>query len=130
MMSTVQQLEAQRLLPILVEAYRSHKLLTYMTAAEALGREPHSNARMVAQVCDLLDAAAAFAGVPLLALIIVREASGDINRKAWVRKDVPAGLRDAIIARSWQHKFNTEDFVAIERALTDLGGMSNRAAWK
>ena len=38
---------------------RSHKFLTYQTAAESIGR-PKKHARMVAQVCDLLDAAAAY----------------------------------------------------------------------
>jgi hypothetical protein len=64
---TVQHDEARRLLPIIISAAASHQLLTYQTAAEKLGR-PRNNARMVAQVCDLLDAAAALAEVPLLAL--------------------------------------------------------------
>jgi hypothetical protein len=49
------------------------RLLTYQTAGQALGRDPVNNSRMVAQVCDLLDAVAALAGVPLLALVMVRE---------------------------------------------------------
>ena len=128
-MSKTQHLAAQRLLPVLVEAARTHKLLTYQTAAKAIGRDPKKNARMVAQVCDLLDAAAAFAGVPLLALIVVREASGDINRSAWVR-DTPSGVREKIISRSLQHQFTADDFAAIKRALEDLDGIGNRAAWK
>jgi hypothetical protein len=82
-MSTIQQLEARKLLAVISSAVTTHRLLTYRTAAQALGRDPLTNSRMVAQVCDLLDAAAALAGVPLLALVMVREISGDINRKAW-----------------------------------------------
>jgi hypothetical protein len=81
--STIQHAEARKLLPIISSAAATHRLLTYRTAAELLGRDPHKNSRMVAQVCDLLDAAAALGGVPLLALVTVRELSGDINRKAW-----------------------------------------------
>ena len=35
------------------------------------------------QALDKLDAAAAFAGVPLLSLSTMRVESGDINPKAW-----------------------------------------------
>jgi hypothetical protein len=69
---------------------------------------------MVAQVCDLLDAAAAIARVPLFALIKVREASQDISRKAWVRGVRPE-VRTGIIQRSLQHRFVSSDFQAIKR---------------
>jgi hypothetical protein len=79
---TVQHDAARKLLPIIAEAAASHQFLTYQTAAESIGR-PKNHARMVAQVCDLLDAAAAFADVPLLALVTVLQADLHINRKAW-----------------------------------------------
>jgi hypothetical protein len=129
-MSTIQHREARKLLPIISSAAATHKLLTYRTAAKELGRNPKTNARMVAQVCDLLDAAAAFAGVPLLALVTVRELSGDINRKAWTGNNVEPWRREAIINRSLQHKFSHADFQAISDALNELDGKSNRAAWK
>src|SRR4030081_2175644 len=54
---------------------------------QKLGR-PKNHARLVAQVCDLLDAAAAFADVPLLALITVLEADHRIQCRAWTADDV------------------------------------------
>jgi hypothetical protein len=125
---TVQHDEARRLLPIIVAATKDHRLLNYQTAARELGR-PKNNSRMVAQVCDLLDAAAALAGVPLLALWTVREASGHINRKAWTSLGVESELRQAIIKRSREHEFTQSDFDAISDALESLQGRGNRAAW-
>jgi hypothetical protein len=84
---------------------------------------------MVAQVCDLLDAAATLADVPLLALITVLEADHHINRKAWTSKDIEPWIRDAIIKRAQQHTFTQTDFAAISDALEKLKGKSNRAAW-
>jgi HNH endonuclease len=120
--------EARKLLPIIVSAASSHKYLTYQTAAQKLGR-PKNHARTVAQICDLLDAAAALADVPLLALITVLEADHRINRKAWTRKDVEPWIREAIIKRSQQHTFTQADFDAIDEALGKLEGKSNQAAW-
>jgi hypothetical protein len=130
-MSTIQHTEAHKLLAIISSALKSHEApLDYRRAAKALGRDPKTNSRMVAQVCDLLDAAAAFAGVPLLALVMVRELSGKVNRKAWTGNDVEPGYRDEIIDRSLHHKFTGTDFLAISRALEKLDGRNNRAAWK
>jgi hypothetical protein len=120
--------EARKLLPIVVSAAVSHQSLNYQTAAQKLGR-PKNHARTVAQVCDLLDAAAALAEVPLLALVTVREADYHINRKAWTSKDVEPWIREAIIKRSEQHTFTPADFDAIAKALEKLEGKSNRAAW-
>ena len=102
-------------------------MLTYSTAAEALGRNPKNNSRMVAQCCDLLDAAAALAGVPLLALFWVREKSGKINHKAW--KDIAPHLREAVISLSQHHTFTNADFTAIKQALNALNGRGNHKAW-
>ncbi len=129
-MSTIQHVEARKLLTIISSAAVSHRLLTYRTAAKALGRDPANNSRMVAQVCDLLDSAAALAGVPLLALVVVRVASGDINPKAWTGKDARPGRREAIIANSLAHTFTADDFKAISDALDRLDGKSNIAAWE
>ena len=102
-------------------------LLTYQTAAKKLGRTV-DHARAIAQVCDLLDAAAALARVPLLALVAVRVSSGAINPKAWV-KDTPPGVRESIIRRSLDHTFTDDDYAAIEKSLNELKDYGNRAAW-
>lgn len=127
-MSQLQHAEAERLLEILAAAVPNHQVFTYTTAAEALGRDPKSNSRMVAQCCDLLDAAAALAGVPLLALFWVREKSGKINHKAW--KDIEPDSREAVILLSQRHSFNSSDFAAIKRALIVLTGRGNHKAWE
>jgi len=124
---------AHQLLPIIRTAVETGEALTYSSVAEKLGR-PRDNARMVAQVCDLLDAAAAFAGIPLLALVMVRELSGGVNREAWKGQNEPAWVSGAIIRRSEQHKeqhkFGPAEFAAIDKSLKNLTGLSNRAAWR
>jgi hypothetical protein len=127
-MSQRQHTEAERLLEVLAATVSNHQMLTYTTAAEALGRDPKNNSRMVAQCCDLLDAAAALAGVPLLALFWVREKSGKINHKAW--KDIEPDLREAVISLSQRHTFTSEDFAAIKQALNALIGRGNHKAWE
>lgn len=127
-MSVIQHELAHRLLSIIRDSYPTHRLLTYQTAARELGFSI-KHARAVAQVCDLLDAAAVLVGIPPLALVAVRSASGDFNPKAWV-KGTPAGLREAVIKRSCAHTFTDADFAAIERSLIALEGYGNHAAWK
>jgi hypothetical protein len=127
-MSDVQHAEAHRLLPILYSAARRGKQLNYNSAAAALGRDPGTNYRTVAQMCDLLDAAATLAGTPLLALNVVRGQDKEINHNAW--RHVPGSLRKAIISRSQAHQFTQMDIEAIAHALEALKGKGNRAAWK
>jgi hypothetical protein len=124
-MGTKQHDEAKRLLPILFEVRRNGETLTYATAAARLGRPARDNARMAAQVCDLLDAAAGLAGVPLLALTTVLLSSHKLNHKAF--KGHP--LREAIIERSRNHHFRERDLFAIQEALDQLEGIGNVAAW-
>jgi hypothetical protein len=126
-MATVQHWTARELLPLIMTAAVTNTPLTYGKAAEMLGR-PKNNARMVAQTCDLLDAAAAYAGIPLLALVTVREKGMGINRKAWA--DRGPELRRKIINTSLARKFDRDDFQAISTALEELSGKSNREAWK
>ncbi|HEX4302747.1 MAG TPA: HNH endonuclease signature motif containing protein [Rhizomicrobium sp.] len=114
---------------MIVAASIEDKTFSYGDAAEKLGRK-RDNARMVAQVCDLLDAAAAYAGIPLLALITVTEASGKINKRAWANRTGDRTYRDEIIATSQSRKFNKDDYRAISGALKSFDGMSNREAWK
>jgi hypothetical protein len=128
-LGTIQHQEARKVLETIRTANAERRLLTYQSVAAELGRDPHTHARAVAQVCDLLDAAAAHAEVPLLALVAVRNVAGRINPMAW-KKNSPPGLREAIIDRSLAHRFTADDFSAIKHALTNLNGLSNRAAWK
>lgn len=123
---TSQYEEAKRLLPIVAAAAQSGQHLTYQIAAQKLGR-PKSNARTVAQVCDLLDAAAALADVPLLALTTVLTANLRVNPDAWA--EVEPEIRNAIINRSRSHVFTKADIKAIGAALERLKGYSNRKAW-
>jgi hypothetical protein len=120
-MAGIQHQDARRLLGIISSATKSSQLLTYREAAKLLGRVPAQNhSRATAQMCDLLDAATCLAGIPLLALVKVRDESGGINPKAW--KDYPRPQREAIIKHSEAHQFLPSDFKAISRALDDLGG--------
>ena len=126
-MSEIQHELALRLLTIISESPK-HRLLTYQIAAKELGRNPKNNARATASACDLLDAAAALAGVPLLALVAVKEVDGNINKKAWV-KGTPEGVRDAIIEKSCNYEFTSADYLAIKNSLLMLKGYGNRKAW-
>jgi HNH endonuclease len=126
--ATIQNEDARKLLGIITSAVKSDRLLTYKSAAELLGRFPPENhSRAVAQMCDLLDAAAALAHVPLLALVAIRMNSGQINPKAWREY---GESRKAIIEKSKRHSFTKADFKAISKALTELDGKGNRSAWK
>src|SRR4051812_7244828 len=83
-MASIQHQDARKLLSIISSALANGNKLTYRKAAESMGRKPAQNhSRAIAQMCDLLDAAACLAGVPLLALVAVRAESGEINEKAW-----------------------------------------------
>lgn len=123
-MAQVQHRDAAKLLHMIRRQGDRHPLLTYETAALALGR-PAAHARAVAQMCDLLDAAAALAGIPALAMVKVRSKGGVINEKAW-RGEHP---RELIISRSLGHVFTDQDYLDIEQALRRLQGLGNAAAW-
>jgi hypothetical protein len=118
---------AARLLPIIFEKWQNSLFPTYAEVAEALGRA-RDNARTVAQACDLLDAAAARAGVPLLALWVVREGSRDINRRAF-RRRLSKEMKKRVIERSRLHNFSDEDIAAIGHSLEGLSGLGNIRAW-
>ena len=127
-MSEVQHAGARELLSIIARVGAHSHELTYTSAAKMMvGRGYEKHSRAVAQMCDLLDAAACLAGVPLLALVAVRAKNGDINPKAWAKEYSAA--RSAIIDRSINHKFKPADLEAIDGALSDLGGLGNRKAW-
>ncbi|MGA7157866.1 MAG: HNH endonuclease signature motif containing protein [Acidobacteriaceae bacterium] len=128
-MPNIQTRDAIRVLGLIAQAVANGELLTYWKAAIAMDRMPPQNhVKTVAQMCDLLDAAACLAGTPLLALVAVREKSGKINPKAWKEEYGPR--RDAIIARSQGYKFGKKDFIAIRSAIDDLGGRGNVKSWE
>lgn len=128
-MADIQHQDARKLLRIISSAVTTQKDLTYWEAAKLMGRmPPEYHSRAVAQMCDLLDAAACLAGVPLLALVAVREKSGEINPKAW--KKEYGVRRDAIIKRSLEHRFGPADFDAISDGINDLGSRGNIKAWR
>lgn len=122
-MTAVQHQEARKVLEIIRTAEAERQLLTYQTLAAELDRGPTKHARAMAQTCDLPDAAAARAGVPLLALVAVRNAAGEINPNAR-KKNTPPGVRDAIIERSLAYRFSSADFDAIEQGLAALEGLA------
>jgi hypothetical protein len=123
----VQHADAARLLAVISDESVRRTPLTYKTAAGAIGR---THERAVGQMCDLLDAAAALAGVPLLALVRVKSASGQVNPKAWLGEGQSTRL--AIIKRSTEHAFTEDDLKGIAAALEQLKdkGLGNRRAWK
>lgn len=124
----VQHQMARHALPIIAEKAKAGGELTYTSLAVALGRS-QKDARAVAQVCDLLDAAATLARRPLMALWTVRTAAGRINPHAW-KKDALPGLRDALIEEARLHTFSDADENAIRSALGQLSGVGNRKAWR
>jgi hypothetical protein len=127
-MSEIQHAGARKLLNIIAQSGAHSGKLTYRSAAKAMGaRDYMKYSRAVAQMCDLLDAAACLAGVPLLALVAIRADDGEVNPKAWTREYSAA--RTKIIERSLNHRFSQVDIQAIEQALSDLEGLGNRKAW-
>jgi predicted HNH restriction endonuclease len=82
----------------------------------------------MASTCNLLDAAACLAGVPLLAYVAVLAQSGDINPAAF--KEFDESQRQAIIERSRRYQFGPDDYDAISRALIELGDRGAVRAWQ
>lgn len=131
-MAKKQHALAREVLGLIREANQHKDLLNYKSVAISLGRAADEKkavyqARAVAQACDLLDAAAALAHLPPLALIAVREASGDINRAAW--GNVAVEERESIINRALCHDYTQQDIEAIEQSLDSLTMLGNMKAW-
>lgn len=119
---------AMQALPTIGELARKGEVTRYGDLAERLGR-PQSNARAVAQACNLLDSAATHARRPLMALWTVRDVKGLINKDAW-RTDTLPELREAIIEEASQHHFTQEDEDAIATSMTALRGLGAQRAWE
>jgi hypothetical protein len=127
--SSIQQRDARKLLNFISSALEKHEDLTYGKAALLMRRLPPQNhSRAIAHMCNLLDAAACLAGIPLLALVVVHDKAGKINPKAWNGKY--STWREAIISRSLNYQFGRADFDAISRAINDLGSRGDINAWK
>jgi hypothetical protein len=121
--------EARRLLPLLFEANRKHRFMTYVDAVEALGWDLRGSTRMMGKVTHLLDAAAVLANVPLLALHTVRANGGsEVNPDAFLNPEFHARL----LAEATAHTFTQTDVANIEAQLDNLfrKGKGSRTAWQ
>ena len=122
--------EARRLLPLLFKANREHRFMTYVDAVKALGWDLRGSTRMMGNVTHLLDAAAALANVPLLALHTVRANGGfGANCEAFHNE---TELRAQLLAEAAAHTFTQTDVANIEAQLDNLfrKGKGNRTAWQ
>ena len=122
--------EARRLLPLLFEANRKHRFMTYVDAVEALGWDLRGSTRMMGNVAHLLDAAAVLANVPLLALHTVRANGGfGANSEAFHNE---TELRAQLLAEAAAHTFTQTDVANIEAQLDNLfrKGKGSRTAWQ
>jgi hypothetical protein len=122
--------EARRLLPLLFEANRKHRFMTYVDAVEALGWDLRGSTRMMGKVAHLLDAAAVLANVPLIALHTVRANGGsEVNPEAFLNDPE---FRAQLLAEAAAHTFTQTDVANIEAQLDNLfrKGKGNRAAWQ
>jgi hypothetical protein len=117
---------ARQALPLIFAAEWQDQPLNYAALAQAMGYKPRAG-RMIGAVCDLLDAAAALAGVPLIGLWRVTMTNGGHNPRAFA--DRPA-LREWIFTKARWHSFTNADRDAIAEALDTLVGKSNRVAWR
>jgi HNH endonuclease len=127
-LAEIQRRDARKLLKIIASGQAKKEPLTYTSVAVKMGR-PSDNSRAMAATCNLLDAAACLAGVPLLALLAVRAQSGDVNPAAFTR-DFDDAQRQAIIERSHLHEFAAADYQAISKSLDDLGDRGAIRAWQ
>jgi hypothetical protein len=127
-LADVQHQDARKLLKIIASARAGNEALTYSGVAVKMSRPP-DHSRAMASTCNLLDAAACLAGVPLLALVAVLAQSGEVNPAAFAR-EFDEAQRKAIIHRSQLHQFVTADYQAITKGLDDLGDKGAVRAWQ
>ena len=126
-MSEIQDQDAKAALELIIAARREHRVYTYQSLALALERDPETDARAVAQVCDKLDAACAYAGVPQLPLAVVRTADGRVNPKSLGY--CCARRRERVVDAAVYHRFSEAEFTSLRRALAELEGLGNTKAW-
>jgi hypothetical protein len=111
---------------MIVAARKADKRLTYSSIAIELGRDPKGGPRYVGQVCNKLDAAAALAGVPVLALDVVHTKGDEVNPKAMPRA---ADYRQKIIERAKAHEWTEDDFAALGLGANQLLPLGRKKAW-
>jgi hypothetical protein len=116
------------MLKVIASARAKKEPLTYSSVAVKMGR-PSSHSRAMASTGNLLDAAACIRGVPLLALIAVRNQRGVINPEAFA-KEFDKDQRIAILQRSELHNFVQEDYDSILKGLDELGDRGVVRAWR
>jgi hypothetical protein len=73
---------ARQVLPLIFAAESESRDLSYKALLQKIGRASNEG-RMMGAVCDLIDAASAFAGVPLIALWRVKTAAREHNPRAF-----------------------------------------------
>jgi hypothetical protein len=120
--------DARKLLPMLFKANREKRFLTYTDAVSALGWKLRGSARMMGDATGLVDAAAALANVPLIALYTVPANGGSIaNTKAF-----SPNLHAQLLDEAKAHTFTQTDMANIEAELDMLfrEGKGNKAAWR
>ncbi len=127
-MAVIQHQDARTLLNIIASARLAGESLTYSSVAVRMSRPP-DHSRAMASTCNLLDAAACLAGVPLLALVAVLAQSGDVNPAAFAR-EFNQMQRETIVRRSQIHNFLKSDYDAILKGLDDLGDRGAVKAWQ
>jgi HNH endonuclease len=127
-LADIQHRDARKLIKIIASARVGNEPLTYSGVAVKMGR-PSDHSRAMASTCNLLDAAACLAGVPLFALVAVLAQSGDVNPAAFAR-EFDEAQRKTIIQRSQLHHFVTADYEAISKGLDDLGNKGAVRAWQ
>ncbi len=117
---------ARQVLPLIFAAESEGRDLSYKALLQKIGRAPDEG-RMMGAVCDLIDAASALAGVPLISLWRVKTAGREHNPRAFA--DNP-GLKKALLDEARRHVFTDADQAAIQNALDELKDKGNRAAWR
>ena len=120
---------AREVLPIIMNAAKHGKRITYADIAAHIGLDKSKNGRLIGGVMDLIDAGSALAGIPLVALYTVRDSYERINPKAF--HDRPA-LRQNLIERAQKYAFTDADGAAIMESLNFFLGqrMGRFKAWK
>ncbi len=104
--------------------------MTYADAVKALGWNLRGSTRAMGEIIDLLDAAAALANVPLIALYMAPANGGSgVNYETFLND--PA-LRAQLLDEAKAHVFTQTDIANIEAELDKLflEGKGNRTAWR
>ncbi len=87
-----------------IAAGNREPIVGYKAAAVLIGRNAANDARYMGQVCSLCDAAAFFAGWPMLTLHFVRKPDGQINEQSftdWWSRWKPS-LIETAMSHEWQ----------------------------